>query len=189
MSTATTPLYFASRDEYRDWAEAQPSGRFERIEGEIIAMAPERIAHVRVKNRVWRALDDAIRQAGAPCEALGDGITIEIADHTDYQPDAVVNCGEPLPGEEVAARNPVIIVEVLSPSTRSVDTERKLGDYFTLPSIRHCLILRADKPHIIHHQRNQDGPILTRLFSTGELRLDPSGIVLTVEDISHGAIR
>ncbi len=72
-----------SREEYRRWADAQPCGRFERVAGEVVAMAPERVAHNRVKQRVWRALDAALRAAGLPCEALGDGVTVEIGDDHD----------------------------------------------------------------------------------------------------------
>lgn len=108
-----------SREDYRRWAEAQPRGGFERAAGEVVAMAPERVAHNRVKARMWRALDGAIRTAGLPCEALTDGITVEVGDDHDYESDAVVNCGDPLPDDAVAAPNPVTVVEVLSPSTRS----------------------------------------------------------------------
>lgn len=146
-------------------------------------MAPERVARARTKARVWRALEDAIQEACVPCEALPDGITIEIGDHTDYQPDAVVNCGDILPGEEVAARSPVIIVEVLSPSTQSVDTGRKLADCYTLPSLHHYLIFRPDAPHVIHHERGEPGPILTRIVTQGTLSLNPPGIILRLRDI------
>jgi Uma2 family endonuclease len=186
MDTAiTAPLRFASREEYRRWAEAQPRDRFEWVDGEVVAMAPEPVAHARTKARVWRALEDAIQEACVPCEALPDGITVEIGDHTAYEPDAVVNCGDTVPGEEVAARSPVIIVEVLFPSTQSVDTGRKLGDYFTLPSLHHYLIFRPE-PHVIHHERDDPGPILTRIVTQGTLSLDPPKITLRLSDIYRG---
>lgn len=178
---ASNKLRFDSRAAYRSWAEAQPCGRFEWVDGEVVAMAPERVNHARVKARVWRALDRAIEQAKAPCEALPDGITVEVGNRTDYEPDAVVNCGERIEGNEVAAPRPVIIVEVLSPSTRSVDSGRKLADYFTLDSVRHYLTVRADKPQVIHHARQPDGTIITRIVTGGELQLDPPGITVAVE--------
>lgn len=171
-----------SRTEYRRWAEAQPRGRYERVAGEVVAMAPERVAHVRVKARTWLALDRAIRAAGLPCEALANGITVEVGDDTDYEPDAVVNCGAPIAGDEVAAPNPVIVVEVLSPSTQSVDTGAKLTDYFKVPSIRHYLIIRADRRAVVHHHRRDDGGIETRLAAEGRIALDPPGIEIAVED-------
>jgi Uma2 family endonuclease len=168
-----------SREEYRRWAEAQPRGRFERVAGEVVAMAPERVAHNRVKARVWRALDAAVRSAGLRCEAFADGMTVGIGD--DYEPGAVVNCGDPLPADVVAAPNPVIVVEVLSPSTRSTDTGGKLADYFRVPSVEHYLILRADRPQVIHHRRHGGG-IETRVLAEGALRLDPPGIEVAIAD-------
>jgi Uma2 family endonuclease len=172
-----------SRAEYRAWAEAQPRGRFERVAGEVVAMAPERIAHNRVKARVWRALDAALRAFGSPCEALTDGVTVEIGDDHDYEPDAVVNCGDRLSADAVAAPNPVVVVEVLSPSSRSVDTGAKLADYFPVPPLRHYLILRADRRQVIHHRWSDDGAgIETRVLADGAIRLDPPGFEVAIAD-------
>ena len=43
------PDLIMSREDYRRWAEAQPRGRFERIDGVVVAMAPERAGHVDTK--------------------------------------------------------------------------------------------------------------------------------------------
>ena len=170
-----------SRAEYRVWAEAQPRGRFERVAGEVVAMAPERASHNLVKAHVWRALDAAVRAARLPCQAFTDGMTVEIGEDYDYEPDALVNCGDPLPADVVAAPNPVVVVEVLSPSTQSTDTGAKLADYFRVPSVRHYLILRADRPQVIHRRRSGDGGrIETRVVADGSLRLDPPGIEVAV---------
>ena len=169
-----------NRAEFRRWAEAQLRGRYERVGGEVVAMAPERIAHVRVKMRAWQALDQAIRAAGLDCEAFGDGVTVEIGEDTDYEPDAVVACGERLADDAIAAPAPVIVVEVLSPSTRSLDTGAKLTDYFRVPSIQHYLIIRADRHIVVHHRRGDDNRIETRLVAEGRIGLDPPGISVTV---------
>lgn len=171
-----------SREEYRRWAEAQPRGRYELVAGEVVAMAPERVAHIRVKARAWLALDRAVRAAGLPCEAFADGITVAVGDDTDYEPDAVVTCGERLADDAIVAPNPVVVVEVLSPSTRSVDTGAKLADYFRVPSIQHYLIVRADRRAVIHHRRHGDDAIETRFIAEGRIALDPPGIAIAVED-------
>jgi Uma2 family endonuclease len=131
-----------SREEFRLWAEGQKQ-RYERISGEPVAMSPERFEHARIKSRVWAALDRAVRDARLPCEALPDGITIEVDADTDYEPDAVINCGPLAPGDAIAAANPVIVVEVLSPSTQSIDLADKLADYFKVATIQPYLIVRA----------------------------------------------
>lgn len=172
-----------SREEFRRWAEAQPRGRFERVAGEVIAMAPERAAHNRVKQRVWRALDAAVRAAGLRCEAFGDGMTVEIGEDYDYEPDALVNRGDRLPADVVAAPNPVVVVEVLSPSSRSTDTGAKLADYFRVPSIRHYLVLQAGLRQVIHHRRGAGGAdIETRVLVDGSVRLDPPGFEVAIAD-------
>jgi Uma2 family endonuclease len=147
-------------DEFLAWLDEGPEGaRYELVAGEVVAMAPERAAHARRKARAWRALTDSIEAAGLSCEALPDGMTVRIDDHTAYEPDAVVHCGEALADDAVIVPAPVIVVEVLSPSTATRDTGAKLADYFRLPSVRHYLIVRTDRPTVIHHRRG-DGEVI-----------------------------
>ena len=169
-----------SREEFYRWAEGQPA-RYERVDSEPVAMSPERIQHVRIKARVWAALDRAIAIAGADCEALSDGVTIEVDDDTDYEPDAVVNCGPLASPEAVAAANPVIVVEVLSPGTQSIDTSDKLTGYFRLASIRHYLIVSTRRREVIHHRREGDA-IASRIINVGTIDLDPPGITIDIGD-------
>ncbi len=173
-----------TRAEFRLWAESQ-TRRHERIAGEPVAMSPERVLHVRLKTRVWRALDRAIREAGLDCEALGDGVTVEIDEDTDYEPDALVNCGPPIHPDATVANNPVIVVEVLSPSTQSIDSGDKLADYFRVPSIRHYLVVRARRREIIHYWRA--GPdIMSRAVNLGSIRLEPPGISIDIAEVYGG---
>lgn len=171
-----------SREEFHAWTAAQPRGRYERLDGEVIQMAAERAVHLRVKARVWQALDRAIRVAGLPCEAFPDGATVEIEGDTDFEPDATVNCGERMADDAIATPNPVVVVEVSSPSTRSIDTGTKLIGYFRVPSIQHYLIVRANRRSAIHHQRRSDGGIETRLIAGGEVRFDPPGLMVLLDD-------
>lgn len=170
-----------TRQEYRAWAEARTE-RFERVGGEPVAMAPERAAHVRIKARVWVALERAIQRAGVDCEALADGITVEVDDDTDYEPDAVVNCGPPLPADAIAATRPVIVVEVLSPSTQSVDSGEKLAGYFRVPSVQHYLVFGTRRRELVHHARRGDA-ILSRVVNVGRVTLDPPGIDFDLEEV------
>jgi Uma2 family endonuclease len=175
-----------SREEYRRWAEQQPKGRFERIDGIVVAMAPERLIHADRKALVWLALRQAVAAAGLPCHVYPDGATVEVED-SDFEPDAVLHCGEPLPGDAIAVPEPLIVVEVLSPSTRGDDLTRKLVAYFRVPSIQHYLVFWADRPQVLHHRRQDDGEaIATRVVTSGAIRLDPPGITITVEDVYAG---
>jgi Uma2 family endonuclease len=170
-----------TREEFRRWCESQPKGRFERVDGRIVAMAPERGAHLRVKGAVYQALVRAVTEAGVQCQALLDGATVETGD-SDYEPDALVNSGEAMGDDAIAAPNPGIVVEVLSPGTRATDTGGKLADYFRVSSVMHYLIVHPTRRTVIHHRRKDDG-IDTHILFSGPIAMNPPGIVITVEEL------
>ncbi len=161
-------------DEFLAWAEGR-EGRYELYHGQVYAMAPERSGHALTKFAVQAALAAGIRKAGLPCIMYPDGMTVRITDKTAHEPDALVYCGPRLPDDAIEVPAPILVVEVLSPSTRRIDGSAKLKGYFSLPSVHHYLIVDPGKPPLIHHQRQGDGTILTRLVSEGVLRLDPPG--------------
>ena len=171
-----------TREEYRAWADQQPRGRYQRMHGVVVAMAPERSEHNDRKMSAWLALHRAVQAAGMLCHVYGDGMTVEVED-SDYEPDVIVHCGPRLPGEAIAVPDPLVIVEVLSPSTSATDRAWKLQEYFRLPSVFHYLIVWADKQQIAHHRRGQDGTIKTSIMVDGCLNLDPPGISIALADI------
>lgn len=188
------PTHKMTVDEFLTWATTvAPEGKFELHDGYVVpknrdpetwAMAPERVRHVRVKARAWRALDSAISEAGRNCEAFADGVTVRAGKDIVYEPDALVRCGDPLTGDAIEINDPVIVVEVLSPSTSGTDYGKKLRDYFSLPSVQHYLVIDPDGRHVVHYTR-QDGidTYLTRILAAGPLVLEPPGIDFRVEDV------
>lgn len=169
-------------EEFIAWAMEQPEGqRHELVAGEIVSMAPERVSHARVKHRITRCLEDAIAAAGLPCQALPDGISVEIDEGTVHEPDALVRCGERLPGDTVKRGDPVIVVEMLPPSSRARDAATKLEECFRLASVRRYLIVKTDDRSVIHHRRDAPGEIATPILRGGRLELDPPGIAVEVE--------
>ena len=164
-------------DEFIAWA-MQQDARYELVAGEVVAMAPERSTHALTKFRIARRLADAVEAASLPCQVYPDGMVVEIDDHITYEPDALVRCGVPLPGDALKVHDPIIVVEVLSPSSRARDAGAKLADYFRLPSVRHYLIVRTEDRTIIHHARGDDGTIATRIVRDAPILLDPPGVTL-----------
>jgi Uma2 family endonuclease len=165
-------------DEFIAWAMAQPEGqRHELFAGQIVNMAPERSVHALAKAHVWHRLQEAVERNGLACTAYPDGMAVEIDATTIYEPDAVVRCGPAVAPDTIKLTDPVIVVEV--PSTRSRDHGDQLIDDFRLPSVQHYLVVRTEDHAIIHHARNADGSILTRIVREGVLRLDPPGLTVT----------
>lgn len=91
----------------------------------------------------WAA--EAVEAAGLACEVFADGMVVQVDAATAYEPDATLRCGAPLPDDVISAADPLIVVEVLSPSGRAGDSGAKLADYFRLPSLRHTLIVATER--------------------------------------------
>ena len=170
-------------DEFIAWALDQPEGRFELSGGEIIAMSPERLGHARAKKRVVNALDAAISGKGLECEGIVDGVAVRVDDRTVYEPDAFVHCGPPLPDDVVEVVDPVIVVEVISPSTSHIDSGAKLVAYFQMPSVHHYLMVDLHRRAVVHHRRADLGAVDSRICREGTIVLDPPGIVVEVSDL------
>ena len=110
-------------------------------------------------------------------------MTVRVDQDTAHEPDALVYCGEKLPSSAVEAPNPIIVVEVLSPSSRHIDASAKLAGYFRIASVRHYLIIDPDTRLAIHHARGERDVIATRVVGEGALRLDPPGIEVSIGDL------
>jgi Uma2 family endonuclease len=113
-------------------------------------------------------------------------MTVRIDDTTAYEPDVTLYSGPRLPPSAVEVLNPVIVVEVLSPSTRQFDVSIKLAGYFRLPSVAHYLIVDPTQPSIVHHSRGTGDTIVRRVVTDGSIVLDPPGLELVVADLYAG---
>ena len=169
-----------SRASFHEWARAQPRGRYERLNGEVVAMSPERWEHARLKAEIWRALDAAL--VGLPaCRVVPHGMTVEVGEGLDFEPDVAIHCGDPIPPSSLVIPHPVVVIEVLSPSTEKVDATIKATAYLRAPSIAHYLMFRADRREVTMLSR-AGGP--ARRFETGAaIRLDPPGITVDLDAI------
>jgi Uma2 family endonuclease len=118
-------------DEFLRWSVRQERGRYELERGRVVATPSETIGHVKLKPRVYAALDAAISRAGLPLYALSDGATVRVAKDRAYEPDALVAPLPSQPDDALEVANPVIVVEVLSPSPASArrDLTTKVAGY------------------------------------------------------------
>jgi len=171
-------------DEFLAWSVRQDKGRYELQDGWVIMQQSQNVGHLRVKGRVWLVLSRAVEAANVPYEAMPDGATVRIAPRTACEPDALV-APLPLPDDKsLEIPNPVIVVEVLSPSSTRRDLVEKLAGYFQVPSIAHYLVLDPEEKELIWHRRAPGGGLEPpAVMKDGTLRLDPPGIAFAVADI------
>jgi Uma2 family endonuclease len=112
-----------------------------------------------------------------------DGVSVRVDDRTVYEPDALVRCGPPAPDEALEVTDPIVVVEILSPSSRGIDTGLKLDGYFRLASLRHYLVVNTEGRVVLHHRRDEAGAIGVRILHEGTLRLDPPGLAVEIGDL------
>lgn len=93
-----------TRDEYLAWVARQPDGRYERIDGIVVAMAPERVAHNLRKAAARDALRRGLQTAGlSSSQVFTDGLSVRVGD-SDFEPDALLRCGPRLPAMRPSPR-------------------------------------------------------------------------------------
>ena len=186
MSKATmAQTRFDDPRAFDEWAAKQP-GDWELHDGVAVAMAPERADHARIKLQACLALRNALRAQGSRCEAMVGGLMVPGPGARRFKPDVIVSCGDRIAGSDTLVEQPVILVEVLSPSTENADTGLKLESYLALPSVQHYLVVSATARRVVHHRRWQGDQFLTSIWRRGEIHLDPPDIGIRVEDFYEG---
>jgi Uma2 family endonuclease len=144
-------------------------------------MAPASMKHSMIKGNAYAALRNAL--AGTPCQALVDGPQI-LTDEISAIPDVVVTCAQIDLSTPVIAE-PVIIVEVMSPSSEADDAGRKWFSYRKIPSLEHYLVLSQDERAVQLHSRAGD-LWRERFVSAGRVELDDPPVRLDIDAI-HAA--
>jgi Uma2 family endonuclease len=126
-----------------------PHIKFEYLDGIVYEMPGATRKHEDVCFNLARELDKKLEDL--PCRIYLSGLILELEHHEGYfYPDVMVECP---PGEEDYALNPVLIVEVLSPSTQMYDLLTKKEVYLTIRSLRHLLFVDPKKVFIEHYFR------------------------------------
>ena len=172
-------------EEFRAWHERQPEV-WEFIDGWPKLRTPGSKAHTLIKTNVGSALREALRGIG--CSVLIDGAILEVHG-SSLIPDIVVTCA-PLDFSTPRVDEPVLIIEILSPSNEADDTGRKLALYLEIPNLRHYLVIHQDRRQIVYHERlgDQGGTFLTNLAPSDPLRLDPPGVALSLAALYDGLL-
>jgi Uma2 family endonuclease len=187
------PKHKMTADEFLDWVEDLPSeaGKFELWDGEVVVRhgpgfeEGELSQHWDAKGATYRSLHEAITRAGLPCFVAVDGPMVRLSPYSMARPDVLVYCGPRVLWGTREVLNPIILVEVLSPSTRKRDHGAKLEGYFTLPSLRHYLIIDPDRVRLVHHKRGS-GAIEPHIVTSPRLQLDPPGLDVDLTEVLAG---
>ena len=170
-------------DEFLRWSQQQESGRYELEGGRVIVQHAQNIGHIDTKYQVVTALRSAVLTGSAALYVLGDGATVRIGSDRAYEPDALVAPLPKPPAGEFEVPNPVIVVEVMSPSSIRRDLTTKAIGYALVPSIQHYLVIDPAERVVLHYRRRADMLVPSEAPAEGTLRLDPPGIEVAACDL------
>ena len=174
-----TPHYLTEA-EYVALEKASPI-RHEFVDGAMYAMTGTSKRHNLVAQRFTRRLADAAEGTG--CRVWQESIRLRASSQRHYYPDVLVACGdEPENDTAYIEDEPCLIVEVLSPSTTATDRREKRIAYCSLPTLRHYLVVDAEKDVIEHHRRLDDETFDLLMHTPGDMieLACPAGATLDV---------
>jgi Uma2 family endonuclease len=168
-------------EEFDRWHAAQPE-RWEFIAGAPVMMAPGSLAHTIIKGNIYGTLRDKLRGKG--CSAFVDGAEVK-GPKLSAIPDVVVQCGPPDLTTPVIA-GPVLIVEVMSPSSERDDTYRKWQGYCLIPSLRHYMVVAQEERFVALHSRTGPFTWTEQVHVEGAVELPALGVTLSLDEIYEG---
>jgi len=156
--------------------EATSPTRLEYLRGEIFDMAGGTPDHSGITAAFIAAL--GVQLAGRPCRVFSSDLKIRV-EETDLStcPDLAVVCG-PLATasrDPNAVTNPVLLVEVLSPSTEAYDRGAKFGHYRHLASLKEMVFVDHASHTVEVHRRNEAGRFELYVFEAGD-RVEPTSV-------------
>jgi Uma2 family endonuclease len=176
MSTAFTLPDFLTVDAFLGW-EAPIGQLWQLVDGVPHAMAPASPAHAAIQAKVASLLDSHLMSGSSTgFVVVVPGVIPRVQSDINMRiPDLAVTCSPVLPGDN-ALRDPVVVIEILSPSNRA-ETWTNVWSYTTIPSVREILVLHSTSIGADLLRRGMDGtwPERPQAIEQGDLTLDTIG--------------
>ncbi|MGB0929625.1 MAG: Uma2 family endonuclease [Chitinophagales bacterium] len=134
------------------WAlEEKAEGKSEFYNGIIWAMSGGSLNHSAISSNTITALHNAVRAKGKKCRVMNSDLKVKIDKYNCvYFPDVMVICGDASYEENRTdtIKNPILIIEVLSPSTADFDRGTKFNRYRSLAYLQEYVLISQDKPKV-----------------------------------------
>ncbi len=185
MGEAALKLKPLSAEEYLQ-LEASSTTKHEFVEGQVYAFAGATDKHNRVAGNIYFRIRQGLKEG---CRAYISDMKLRVqAEFVDkfYYPDVMVTCSDS-DTDDLYKMSPSLLVEVMSPSTASVDRREKLLAYQGIPELRDYLIVSADERYLERYRRDDtEGWWYHEYRRDGTVKLPYLGLDLTLEDIYEG---
>lgn len=177
--------HLLTMDEYLEF-EKESTVRHEYVGGHLHAFAGASDAHNRIALKVASTL---LAAAGSgPYRVYMSDMKLRVSDQAIYYPDILVTCDPDDDGDSLK-ENPCLVIEILSPSTSSVDRREKLLAYRGLPGLKAYIIFYQDEVRALTHARDEQGAWWeAEVASTGLLKFPCPELEFRLEDIYSGIL-
>ncbi len=158
--------------DYLAWEAEQPN-RHEYFHGETFAMGGASRRHVTVSLNLAAALEGVLENT--PCRTYMADMKLQVdAEHAYFYPDVFVTCDPADHQAEYIMRAPIVVVEVLSPTTAGYDRGDKFAAYRRMASLREFILIDPDKQSIEHYHRTTGNTWELRDLEPGQALQLPS---------------
>jgi Uma2 family endonuclease len=161
--------------------ELDANVRHEYIDGQVYAMAGASDRHNRIAGNIYARL--SFHLGDNPCEPFISDMKLFVSPTLFYYPDVMVSCDQPA-SDPYFRTQPVLLVEIMSPSIERTDRHEKLQTYLKIPSLREFAIVLQDGLEIELHRRT-DEDWQTEIYRDPEdnIVFDSISLCLTLGDI------
>jgi Uma2 family endonuclease len=148
-------------------SEERSTIRHEYVDGRLFAMTGSTLKHNILAGNLHSILHTRVK--GGPCRVFMEGVKVRVeATNSFYYPDVMVACSE-FSDKAVFTDQPVLLVEVLSPSTSVIDRREKLIAYKQIPSLKEYLIVHQRKRCVEIYRRDETGNWSICELATGKV--------------------
>jgi Uma2 family endonuclease len=168
---------YISVEEYLE-GEKLSQLRREFIDGQVFAMAGASKRHNQIIQNIGFRLRTRLQETD--CEIYLESIKVRPNAITFYYPGIVVTC-ESADDDEYVVHHPLLIVEVISPTSERTDRYEKLQIYRQIPSLREYVIVWQEEMLVEIHRRNEGQTWSVERFSRTEAEINFNSIDLTLK--------
>jgi Uma2 family endonuclease len=181
LMVALPDRLFMSAAEYPDWEPTQED-RYEYWDGEVVAMSGGTRNHNRISGNWFKLLDDAL--INRDCEVYIADVKVQVEPGRKYfYPDVVLTCDK---GDDDAqiVQFPCLIIEVLSPSTETIDRGAKFARYRQFQSLQEYVLVQVDRPKVEVFRRNDNNQwVLSEYDLDDRLLLESINVEIAISDL------
>ncbi len=169
--------------------ERSSAQKHEYFDGEIFAMSGGTASHNLISGNAFASLHTQLRGTG--CRVLNSDMRLKVvATGLNTYPDVTVVCGnfQFIDERRDTITNPIVIIEVLSPSTERYDRGMKFQNYRTIATLQEYILIAQDKHQIEHFIRQENGLWLFEEARDlgGSIALPSVHCMLTLSDVYDG---